>query len=539
MHNQKHHSPPPRKPQYDQRPYKRPSGESATTDPRQERLQEYIDLMLAAKGEERIRLARQMAREGRPAISAVDRLLNSRDRNLRLIATQVLSSTQHPDALRGLAHAMSDDDAAVRLQASVGLGNHNRLAARQALWQAFPDNNRAVSVAILRSLGKIMTQDMADALRAMDTQHLPPVVKQELDRVLAQHKSSTAARQTTISKPSVKRKASAPLVSAKWLRLLPGDLCSATLVPGTQDIAANVLHWQLPEITLLDNRPNELHFTIPAKVMPQLTRVRICQSIWVAIQKTPNTSLASDTELVATLDAFVRVKGLQSILSMSGGSSSSVNALAKTLGLRSARAPGNPRTLRIRIDTNSVWVEFLAEIDYPALRQISGQARALAASLGALCVAGAQDEFLDPFCHEGLVVIERGLLGPATRLLGCSFDEQQLTTSQQNWRRLAPAGGILPHKASFSVWSQQRLPFSSASINAIASILTPNSLNLITPAHFKEISRVMHPEAKAAFLTPNIQQLRELLAAGNLHIQQELAVGSPIIGHLVLAGKQV
>lgn len=495
-------------------------------------MQDYIDKLITAQGKELQEVAQQMARHGPDAIAAVDRLLNSRDKHLRLAGTLVLSHVEHPRAVPGLVHALQDNDNAVRLQAAAGLGNHKTRQARYALFTAFPDRLPSISIALLRSMEKMLTPEMADALRAMDQHRLSPRVRAEIERILArngQRKPQPTARG--------ERKAKAkqpPLASAPWLSLLPGGLCIGRLVPGLEETGATVLKWRIPRVRILGTEDGIIRFTIEKNDMAQLVQARLLQSVSLKLERTVGVELVDDRDLTNPLYAFAHAKGLQSLIITGDMSSVDARALGQLLGLRSARPPGYSNTLRLHIASPEVFVEFLAPDDYPALRNMTPLSRALAAGLAALTVSGPADTFCDPFCADGSVVVERSLLGPWSQAYAYDPEATHLEIAREAWRVLGPLGENPLGSTQFAAWRKTELPLDSSTIDAMAAILNPKIDEGLGPRHLAEIARVLKPGGRVAFLTTDSARLAERLQGSDLTIRQTIAVGDPPIGEIVV-----
>lgn len=502
-------------------------------------LQGYIEQLRTARGEDRLRIAKQMARHGREAVSAVDRLLSSRDHYLRLAGTMVLSYVRNPQAVPALAHALQDPDSAVRLQAAAGLGEHRQPAAREALWYAFPDKTPGISIAILRSLEKMMTRDMEDALRVMDTSKLSPRVRTELEQLLARRaRRKSHDDQTDQPRPKQPATTKSPLNSAPWLRMLPGDQCTGLVVPGTESIAAALLQWQHDGATVKSAANGRVLFSADKNTLPRLVNARAFEAVWVSLPRTTETELTADTALSDQLYAFSHSKGLQSLIASGDISGSTERAFGRLLGLRSARPPGNPRTLRIHVTQEHVDVELLSPTDFPNVRSTSESlptSRTLAACLCALTVAGPHDIFFDPFCGEGAVLVERALLGPLGKAVGASSDNDTLEKARRTWHVMEALAAVKDDDASFISWKDDVLPMKNNTVDTVATILSAQQIDTIKVEHIREIGRVLRQGQKAAFLVPASGVLERFLQESGFIVLQTTAVGDPVVGTLVVA----
>jgi SAM-dependent methyltransferase len=384
-----------------------------------------------------------------------------------------------------------------------------------------------------------MTEEMENALRAMDRSRLAPRVQEEIAQLLVRRaQAKSAATPAPVAEGEPPPPSPAPLHSAQWLRMLPSEQCVGAAVPGTEDVTAALLEWQFEELTISGRSAGEIHFRLPRRQLPELVRARALEAVAVALPRTPGVDLSADQALTDPLYAFCHSKGLRSLIVTGVISSTAARALGRVLGLRSARPPGNPRTLRVHVEVERILVEYLAATDFPALRRGADSAavpRALAACLCALSVTGPHDRFLDPFCGDGAVLAERALLGPMQQAFGCDTDASELAAAHRTWRVLAPISDNLPPAPEFATWQNGRLPLTDNSVDAIATILPADRLSKLQPAHLSELARVLRPARKAVFLVPADARLRELAPNTGLKLQKILDVGRPTLGQLVLA----
>ena len=495
-------------------------------------MQDYIERLIAARGEELQTVARRMARHGNDAISAVDRLLNSRDRHLRLAATMVLSHVSHPRAVAGLIHALGDEDNLVRLQAAVGLGQYKTRQARNALLSAFPDRLPSISIALLRSMENMITPEMVQALQAMDGQQLAPRVRAEMERILARYRIKDQ-RQRTQSSSAI----SPPLATAPWLRRLPGGLCVGRAIRGLEKTVAAVLSWRLPAARIIEVNEGSVCFSLNKGDMPQLVQVRSLQSVSLRLERSPSVRLTEDEELIEIMSEFAHTKGLQSLLITGDMTAVDGRMLGHRLRLRSARPPGYAHTLRIHVTEHEVFVEFLSPVDYPTIRDLAPLSRPLASCLAALSVTGAEDVFCDPFCEDGTVVIERALLGPWAQAYGYALSDSRLPTAQEAWRVLAPLSENPVESVRFGGGQQGRLPLEDKSVDAMASVLNRETLLMLDRRHPAEISRVLRPGGRTIFLLADDTDLVEQLQEHGLKKCQQITVGEPPLGQIVVLTK--
>lgn len=111
-----------------------------------------------------------------------------------------------------------------------------------------------------------------------------------------------------------------------------------------------------------------------------------------------------------------------------------------------------------------------------------------------------EDRFLDPWCDEGEILVERQQAGPARLLLGGAESTQQA----------AQAKGALRGGAAICLWRPAALPLPPASIDAVAS-LWPEAPRATYVAWLQELARVLHRQGRAVILAPAYDLFREAL----------------------------
>jgi SAM-dependent methyltransferase len=130
----------------------------------------------------------------------------------------------------------------------------------------------------------------------------------------------------------------------------------------------------------------------------------------------------------------------------------------------------------------------------PAGRQTNAQQAA--AVLLAEPTAAAR--FVDPYCGDGSILIERQLAGPARLLLGGSDNPEAIAAAR------ASVGG----QASLGYWAPGALPLAAQSVDTIAS-LWPEVPRVHYVAWLEEVARVLRAGGRAVILTPAYDLFRE------------------------------
>lgn len=130
----------------------------------------------------------------------------------------------------------------------------------------------------------------------------------------------------------------------------------------------------------------------------------------------------------------------------------------------------------------------------PAGHQVNAQQAA--AVLLAEPAAGAL--FVDPYCGDGAILLERQLSGAARLLLGGSDNTEAIAAAQVS----------LGEQASLSYWKPDALPLAAQSVDTIAS-LWPELPRARYVAWLEEVARVLRAEGQAVILAPAYDLFRE------------------------------
>ena len=139
----------------------------------------------------------------------------------------------------------------------------------------------------------------------------------------------------------------------------------------------------------------------------------------------------------------------------------------------------------------------------------------LAHAIARLTEPDPDDTVLNIGCGAGTILIERLLLAPARRAVGCDTDAAALDCARQN---LAAAG--LVRAARLEPWDATALPLPDESVDVIVADLPFGQLvgshreNLeLYPRVLAEAARVARPGARMALLTHEVRLLQEVAAS--------------------------
>jgi SAM-dependent methyltransferase len=138
---------------------------------------------------------------------------------------------------------------------------------------------------------------------------------------------------------------------------------------------------------------------------------------------------------------------------------------------------------------------------------------AVASAVARLTAPAPDDRFLNIGCGSGSLLIERLLIGPARKALGCDIDPAALACARAN---VAAAG--LVARCELHPWDATRLPLHSASVDAICADLPFGHLvgshveNLsLYPALLSEAARVARPGAHCVLLSHEVRLMESLI----------------------------
>jgi 23S rRNA G2445 N2-methylase RlmL len=124
------------------------------------------------------------------------------------------------------------------------------------------------------------------------------------------------------------------------------------------------------------------------------------------------------------------------------------------------------------------------------------------------------DRYLNLGCGSGTLLVERLLLGPAARAIGCDTDATALACAEANLRAAGLGGRCELHP-----WDVRNLPLPDSSVSAITAdlpfghLVGSHAANLtLYPALLAEAGRVARPGARAALLSHELRLMERLLA---------------------------
>jgi tRNA (guanine6-N2)-methyltransferase len=138
----------------------------------------------------------------------------------------------------------------------------------------------------------------------------------------------------------------------------------------------------------------------------------------------------------------------------------------------------------------------------------------VAHAMAALTEPTEADRYLNIGCGSGTLLVERLLLGPARRAIGCDTSATALACAAAN---LEAAG--LGGRAELHSWDARALPLGDAAVDVVTADLPFGHLvgshaeNLaLYPALLAEAARVARPGARAALLSHEVRLMERLLA---------------------------
>ncbi|MCX7789609.1 MAG: methyltransferase domain-containing protein [Chloroflexaceae bacterium] len=195
--------------------------------------------------------------------------------------------------------------------------------------------------------------------------------------------------------------------------------------------------------------------------------------------------------------------------------------LARRLGLAVGSDDGD-LLLRLRRDEAQTGWEWLVRISPRPLAtrswRVCNMEGALngpvACAMNLLTAPAAGDVYLNIGCGSGTLLIERLLLAPAKRAIGCDTDPQALACTRAN---LEAAG--VGQWAEVQPWDARALPLPDAAVDVITGdlpfghLVGSHAQNLeLYPALLAEAARVARPGARCALLSHEVRLMERLLA---------------------------
>ncbi len=138
----------------------------------------------------------------------------------------------------------------------------------------------------------------------------------------------------------------------------------------------------------------------------------------------------------------------------------------------------------------------------------------VAHAMAALTAPTDRDVYLNLGCGSGTLLVERLLLAPARRVIGCDTSASALACARTN---LAAAG--LAGRCELTDWDVCALPLPDASVDVLTGdlpfghLVGSHATNLaLYPALLAEAARVARPGARCALLSHEVRLMEHLLA---------------------------
>jgi SAM-dependent methyltransferase len=133
---------------------------------------------------------------------------------------------------------------------------------------------------------------------------------------------------------------------------------------------------------------------------------------------------------------------------------------------------------------------------------------AVASVMAQVTQPGPEDVYLNLACGSGTLTIERGLLGPAARLIGCDLDPEALACAGCN----VEAAGL--GNVELTDWDATQLPLPDASVDALTvdlpfgQLVGSHAANAeLYPALLAEAARVAKPGARLVAISQQVRLL--------------------------------
>jgi SAM-dependent methyltransferase len=133
---------------------------------------------------------------------------------------------------------------------------------------------------------------------------------------------------------------------------------------------------------------------------------------------------------------------------------------------------------------------------------------AVASVMASLTRPAARDVYLNLACGSGTLLVERALLGPAARLVGCDLDADALACSARN----VEAAGLVG--VELRDWDVTRLPLEDGSVDALTvdlpfgQLVGSHAENVaLYPALLAEAARIARPGARLVAISQQVRLL--------------------------------
>lgn len=169
---------------------------------------------------------------------------------------------------------------------------------------------------------------------------------------------------------------------------------------------------------------------------------------------------------------------------------------------------GSRLLLGIRLSDKQMRHRFKRKVELPASLRPS-----VAAAMVFLTEPAPQDVFLDPMCGSGTILMARRLMGHYKTILGGDFDQTRVQAAERNIAARRKKG--MPVSVQLRRWDAQKLPLETGSVDKVATNLpfgkqigSPEALERLYPAVFKELERVVRPNGRLVILSSEYELVK-------------------------------
>jgi tRNA (guanine6-N2)-methyltransferase len=148
---------------------------------------------------------------------------------------------------------------------------------------------------------------------------------------------------------------------------------------------------------------------------------------------------------------------------------------------------------------------------------------AVASTMASLTRPAPDDVYLNLACGSGTLLVERALLGPAARLIGCDLDAEALACAGRN----VAAAGLA--NVELTEWDVTHLPLADRSVDALTvdlpfgQLLGSHAANAeLYPALLAEAARVARPGARLVAISQQVRLLERSVEADHWSAEEAL-----------------
>ncbi len=139
----------------------------------------------------------------------------------------------------------------------------------------------------------------------------------------------------------------------------------------------------------------------------------------------------------------------------------------------------------------------------------------VAHAMAVLTTPTAQDVYLNLGCGSGTLLVERLLLGPTRRAIGCDTSTTALACTHANL-----AAAAMTERCEVTDWDARKLPLPDASVDVLTCdlpfghLVGSHETNVaLYPALLAEAARVARPGGRCVLLSHEVRMIERLLAA--------------------------